>query len=140
MGQIAATPRMDDLLAPPGVRILRAAEGGKRLEPRVSPNEVALELFRELGASVRRIDDKLDHARQELAEVRGADIPGVLHALSKEHQEHDARLTKLEEAARTATAVAKPWWWFVREMLKPIISALIGAAAALMAIKGAPPP
>jgi hypothetical protein len=131
---------MDDLLAPAGVTILRASEKGRRLEPRVNPNEVALELFRELGASVRRIDDKLDLARDELAEIRGAGIPDALATLSREHADHKARLAKLEEAARTATAVAKPWWWFGRELVKPLIASAVGAAAALLAIKGAPSP
>ncbi|NBW19516.1 MAG: hypothetical protein EBR82_67235 [Caulobacteraceae bacterium] len=106
----------------------------------MNPNEVALELFRELAASVRRIDDKLDLARDELAEIRGARIPDALATLSREHADHKERLNKLEEANRTETAVAKPWWWFGQELIKPLIAAAVGAGAALFALKGAPPP
>lgn len=106
------------------------------MEPRVSPNDVALELFREMGETVRRIDDKLDRAREELAEVRGAEIPESLRAQANLLREHHDRLNRLEENARTAEAVSRPWWWAARRAAESVITALVGAVGAVLAIKG----
>jgi hypothetical protein len=108
-------------------------------EPRVNPNDMAIELFREMSASVRRIDDKLDLAREELAEVRGADLPKAIREHTETIREIHNRLGALEESKRTATAVGRPWWWFARELVKPILAALVAAVVTLAAAKGVKP-
>lgn len=111
-------------------------------EPVVNPNAVAVELFREIAASVRRLDDKqdamgekIDLARQELAEVRGAEIPEALRAIQAENVTIKSRLDKLEEAERTRAAVARPWLAGLKEIGKALLPYAMAGALLLLGLK-----
>jgi hypothetical protein len=103
--------------------------------PRVDPNNAALELLREFGASMRAIDEKVDLARLELAEVRGAEIPEALRAVQNEQTVLKDRLAKLEEAERTRLAVARPWVAGLKEIGKALLPYAVTAALLFFGLK-----
>lgn len=105
------------------------------LGPTVNPNEVAIELFREMGHSLRRVDEKLDLARQELAEVRGAEIPEALRDMKAEQLKLADRIGKVEEAQRTAAAVARPWLSAIKELGKALLPIAMTALLLLLGLK-----
>lgn len=139
---LTATPHMDALACatfrafPAGENVLAFPEVTDLEKPGMSgpalrPNDAALELFREMTVTLRNVEAGVAASREELAEIRGAQIPAHVSEQGAELKTHHDRLLALENASANAAAASRPFWFVVREAGKTIIAALVGAAAVL---------
>ncbi len=132
MPQLSATPRRDDLTncgsLPKGSNVypLNGRAAAMYDDPVLHPNAAGLELLREMAISQRRLEDGLTAAREELAEVRGAEIPTHLRDQAATIMRHHDRISALEAAGAAGAEARKPWIFVLGASVTAAISALMG--------------
>lgn len=132
MPQTSATPRRDALTEAPSlpkgsnVYPLNVRAAAMYDDPVLHPNATGLELLREMAISQRRLEDGLTAAREELAEVRGAEIPAHLRDQGATLMRHHDRIAALEAHRDGQTEARKPWIFVLGASVTAAISALMG--------------
>lgn len=95
-------------------------------DPVLQANATALELLREMAISQRRTEDNLGVVREELAEVRGAEIPTHLRDQAATLMRHHDRIAALEAHRDGQEEARKPWIFVLGASVTAAISALMG--------------
>ncbi len=99
-------------------------------DPHVRPNDAGLELLREISNSLRGVEAGVASAREELAELRGVDLPRRVREHDTKLHEHHDRLGALEVINTAAADARRPWVFVLAQFVTALVAAAVGAASA----------
>lgn len=99
-------------------------------DPVVHPNAAGLELLRELARTGATTAEQVGKVREDLAELRGANLPVRMLQHSDELAHHHDRLTALENARAVGVEARKPWYFVAGQAVAAAMGALAGAVSA----------